>query len=90
VLLVLLAPSVFLSNVLGLFASRGWWYYANAGSLFFANALVLLAYAGVIIDAHVRHAAGLSAPRRRAPVCPLASDSDPETSPRPCHGQTRT
>jgi hypothetical protein len=90
VLLVLLAPSVFLSNVLGLFASRGWWYYANAGSLFFANALVLLAYAGVIIDAHVRHAAGLSAPRRRAPVCPLESDSDPETSPRPCHGQTRT
>lgn len=54
VLAVLVAPSVFLSNVLGLFATRGWWYYANAGSLFFANALVLLACAGVIVDAHVR------------------------------------
>jgi hypothetical protein len=56
VLLLLVAPSVFLSNVLGLFATEGWWYYANAGSLFFANALVLLACAGVIVDAHVRHA----------------------------------
>jgi hypothetical protein len=54
VLLVLVAPSVFLSNLLGLFATEGWWYYANAGSLFFANALVLLALAGVIVDAHVR------------------------------------
>lgn len=54
VLVVLVAPSVFLSNVLGLFASEGWWYYANAGSLFFANALVLLACAGVVVDAHVR------------------------------------
>jgi hypothetical protein len=55
VLLLLVAPSVFLSNVVGFFATEGWWYYANAGSLFFANALVLLACAGVIVDAHVRH-----------------------------------
>ncbi len=51
---LLVAPSVFLSNVLGLFATRGWWYYANAGSLFFANALVLAAAAAFIVDAHVR------------------------------------
>ena len=57
VLVVLVAPSVFLSNVLGLFATEGWWYYANAGSLFFANALVLLACAAVIADAHVQHVA---------------------------------
>ncbi|MDB5214474.1 MAG: rane protein of unknown function [Myxococcaceae bacterium] len=63
VLAVLVAPSVFLSNVLGLFATEGWWYYANAGSLFFANALVLLACAGVIVDAHVRCVAS----ERRAP-----------------------
>jgi hypothetical protein len=66
VLVVLVAPSVFLSNVLGLFATEGWWYYANAGSLFFANALVLLAYAGVIVDAHVRFLAGASAGARTA------------------------
>lgn len=53
VLGVLVAPSVFLSNVLGLFATEGWWYYANAGSLFFANGLVLLACAGLILEAHV-------------------------------------
>lgn len=63
-LLVLVAPSVFLSNVLGLFVSRGWWYYANAGSLFFANALVLLACAGVIVDTHVRH---VGSTKRRRP-----------------------
>lgn len=57
VLLLLVAPSVFLSNVVGLFATEGWWYYANAGSLFFANALVLLALAGLIVDAHVRFVA---------------------------------
>ena len=68
VLAVLVAPSVFLSNVLGLFATEGWWYYANAGSLFFANALVLLAYAGVIVDAHVRFLA-------RAPASAGASAS---------------
>jgi hypothetical protein len=55
VLVLLIAPSVFLSNVLGLFATEGWWYYANAGSLFFANALVLLACAGLVVEAHVRH-----------------------------------
>jgi hypothetical protein len=62
------APSVFLSNVLGLFDTRGWWYYANAGSLFFANALVLLACAGVIVEEHVSSLAssrGRLAPRPR-------------------------
>jgi hypothetical protein len=49
---LLIAPSVYLSNVLGLFATRGWWYYANAGSLFFADVLVLVACAGLIVDAH--------------------------------------
>lgn len=63
VLVLLLAPSVLLSNVVGLFATEGWWYYANAGSLFFANALVLLACAGLIVDAHVRHAYGARATR---------------------------
>jgi hypothetical protein len=63
VLVLLVAPSVLLSNVLGLFVTEGWWYYANAGSLFFANALVLLACAGVIVDAHVRFVAS----ERRAP-----------------------
>ena len=53
-ILLLVAPSAFLSNVLGLFATRGWWYYANAGSLFFANALVLAACAAFVADAHVR------------------------------------
>jgi hypothetical protein len=66
VLLLLVAPSVFLSNVVGLFATEGWWYYANAGSLFFANALVLLALAGVIVEAHVRFAVGKSGPPRSA------------------------
>ncbi len=71
VLFVLVAPSVFLSNVLGLFASEGWWYFANAGSLFFANALVLLACAYVVVDAAVRRprrvpaAAGLERPHGR-------------------------
>ncbi|MDB4933449.1 MAG: rane protein of unknown function [Labilithrix sp.] len=60
VLLLLVAPSVLLSNVLGLFATEGWWYYANAGSLFFANALVLLACACVVVDAHVMHAVSAS------------------------------
>lgn len=68
---VLVAPSVFLSNVLGLFATRGWWYYANAGSLFFANALVLAGCAAFVVDAHVRGGAPLlramssATPRRR-------------------------
>jgi hypothetical protein len=53
-LAVLVAPSVYLSNVLGLFATEGWWYYANAGSLFFANALVLVACAAFVGDVHLR------------------------------------
>lgn len=56
---VLVAPSVYLSNVLGLLATRGWWYYANAGSLFFANVLVLAGCAAFVVDAHVRHGAPL-------------------------------
>jgi hypothetical protein len=81
VLLVLLAPSVFLSNVLGLFATEGWWYYANAGSLFFANALVLLACAGAILDAHVQHAL-------LAPGAPEPAELDRPTHlrPRRAHG----
>jgi hypothetical protein len=66
VLALLIAPSVFLSNVLGLFVTEGWWYYANAGSLFFANALVLLACAGVVVDAHVLHASKTKRQRPRA------------------------
>jgi hypothetical protein len=53
VLGALVAPSVFLSSALGLFATEGWWYYANDGALFFANALVLLACAGVVVEANV-------------------------------------
>lgn len=53
-LALLVAPSVYLSNVLGLFATEGWWYYANAGSLFFANALVLAGCAAFVVEAHVR------------------------------------
>jgi hypothetical protein len=66
VLALLIAPSVFLSNVLGLFVTEGWWYYANAGSLFFANALVLLACAGVVVDTHVLHASQTKRQRPRA------------------------
>jgi hypothetical protein len=51
---VLVAPSVYLSNVLGLLATEGWWYYANAGSLFFANALILVGCAAFVVDAHLR------------------------------------
>lgn len=55
----LVAPSIYLSNVLGLFATDGWWYYANGGSLFFANGLVLLGCAAVVVDAHVREGSSL-------------------------------
>jgi Glycosyltransferase family 87 len=55
----LVAPSVYLSSVLGLLETRGWWYYANAGSLFFANALVLLGCAAFVVDAHIREGASL-------------------------------
>lgn len=47
------APSAYLACVLGLFATEGWWYYANAGTLFFANALVLLGLAAFVVEAHV-------------------------------------
>lgn len=50
---VFVAPSVFLSNVLGLFATEGWWYYANAGSLFFANALVLAGFTAIVVEAEL-------------------------------------
>lgn len=63
-LALLVAPSVLLSNVLGLFATRGWWYYANEGSLFFANALLLLACAAVVVEAHVTEGEPLLAPLR--------------------------
>lgn len=53
VLLVLVAPSVFLSNVVGLPPAEGWLPYAESGSPFFANALVLLATCLVLVDAHV-------------------------------------
>ena len=56
---VLVAPAVHLSSVLGLRGTEGWWYYANAGSLFFANALVLVAAAAFVVDAHVREGAAL-------------------------------
>jgi hypothetical protein len=52
---LLVVPSIVLSSVVGLFATRGWWWYADSGSLFFANALVLFACAGFAVDAHVRH-----------------------------------
>jgi alpha-1,2-mannosyltransferase len=54
VLAVLVAPSVWLSSVVHLFAAGSWWAYASAGSLFYANALLLMAYAGVLVEAHVR------------------------------------
>jgi Glycosyltransferase family 87 len=57
--LVFVAPSVFLSSVLALFETRGWWYYANAGTLFFANALVLLGCALFIGEAHATEGRGL-------------------------------
>lgn len=56
---VFVAPSVFLANVVGLLATDGWWYYANAGSLFIANALVLVGCAAFIGDAHHREGASL-------------------------------
>jgi len=53
VLVLLVAPSVFLSNALGLRATEGWLPYAESGSPFFANLFVLFATALVIVDAHV-------------------------------------
>src|SRR5262249_47517790 len=69
ILAVLVAPSVFLSNVVGLFATEGWWYYANGGSLFFANALVLLATAGVVVQEHLDQ-------RTRGSIAPVARWSE--------------
>ncbi|HVH43215.1 MAG TPA: glycosyltransferase family 87 protein [Labilithrix sp.] len=63
---LLVAPSVYLSNVLGLLATEGWWYYANAGSLFFANALVLIGCAAFVVDAHLREGASLIEETREA------------------------
>ena len=59
---VLVAPSVYLSSIPGLFATEGWWYYANAGSLFFSNLLVLLGAAAFLVDAHLRDGAPIVAP----------------------------
>ena len=63
-LVLLVAPSVFLASVLGLFVTEGWWFYANAGSLFFANLLVLFGCAIVVVDAHAREGASLFARAR--------------------------
>jgi hypothetical protein len=51
-LALLVVPSVFLSNVIGLRATEGWFYYANSGAPFFANMLVLLATTLVLVEAH--------------------------------------
>lgn len=53
VLVLLVAPSVFLSNVVGLPRAEGWLPYAESGSPFFANLAVLLATALVLVDAHL-------------------------------------
>ncbi len=78
VLVLLVAPSVFLSNVLGLRATEGWLPYAESGSPFFANMLVLLAAALVIVDAHVLEREGVEPPVSTSePVAPaLAEDAE--------------
>jgi alpha-1,2-mannosyltransferase len=53
VLVLLVAPSVFLSNVVGLPGAEGWLPYAESGSPFFANLAVLVATALVVVDAHL-------------------------------------
>ena len=52
ILVLLVAPSVFLSNVVGLPRAEGWLPYAESGSPFFANLAVILATALVVVDAH--------------------------------------
>jgi alpha-1,2-mannosyltransferase len=52
VLVLFVAPSVFLTNVVGLPRAEGWLPYAESGSPFFANLAVLLATALVLVDAH--------------------------------------
>lgn len=76
VLALLVAPSVFLSNALGLRATEGWLPYAESGSPFFANLLVLLATALVLVDAHVLDARAAEAPAPVAdePAPALAAD----------------
>ncbi len=83
VLGALVAPSVFLSSVLGLFATEGWWYYANDGALFFANALVLLACAGVIVEEHVLALASAMRQRTRGIIAPVARCSERRATSRP-------
>lgn len=51
---LLVAPSVYVASVLGLRETEGWWYYANAGTLFFANGLVLLGLGAFLVDEHLR------------------------------------
>jgi alpha-1,2-mannosyltransferase len=63
ILLLLVAPSVFLSNVVGLPRAEGWLPYAESGSPFFANLAILLASALVIVDAHLLDAK-ITAPAR--------------------------
>lgn len=58
VLVLLVAPSVFLSNVVGLPRAEGWLPYAESGSPFFANLAVLIATALVIVDADLHDRRG--------------------------------
>lgn len=71
VLVLLVAPSVFLSNVVGLPRAEGWLPYAESGSPFFANLAVLIATALVIVDAHLLDA---------KLAAPVASQIDEEPS----------
>ncbi len=79
VLALLVAPSVFLSNALGLRATEGWLPYAESGSPFFANLLVLLATVLVIVDAHVlERTAAAAAVSTREPAAPALAADDAE------------
>jgi alpha-1,2-mannosyltransferase len=73
ILVLLVAPSVFLSNVVGLPRAEGWLPYAESGSPFFANLAVLLATALVLVDAHWLDA------KSEAPARP-ALDQEPSTA----------
>lgn len=76
ILLLLVAPSVFLSNVVGLPRAEGWLPYAESGSPFFANLAVLLATALVVVDAHLLDAkveAAVPAPADEEPSTVLAA-----------------
>jgi hypothetical protein len=50
ILALLVAPAVYLSSIPALLWTDGWWYYANAGSLFFANALVIVGVAALLVE----------------------------------------